>query len=130
MTAKVVDASAIVALLFNETTREAIVSRLREATMHAPDLLGFEVASACLKKMRAAPRDTDALLQAFYLFSELPIEFDVVDFSEALRLAHEAGLSVYDASYLLLAISLEAELVTLDNKLSRAYETLRISPSA
>lgn len=130
MIAKVVDASAIVALLFNEATCEAIVPHLREATVYAPDLLGFEVANACLKKMRASPREANALIEAFGSFSELAIEFRAINFSEALRLAHLVKLSVYDASYLLLAATLEAEIVTLDAKLSRAYETLRISTSA
>jgi predicted nucleic acid-binding protein len=50
VTDKVVDASAIVALLFNELKRDEIVPRLRDATLHAPSLIGFEVANACLKK--------------------------------------------------------------------------------
>jgi uncharacterized protein with PIN domain len=36
VTDKVVDASAIVALLFNELKREEVVSRLRNAILHAP----------------------------------------------------------------------------------------------
>ena len=130
MTAKVVDASAIVALLFDETTREVVAGNLREAALHAPELLGFEVANACLKKMRATPHEADRLMEAFELFSQLAIEFHATSFLNALDLAHRVKLSVYDASYLLLAASLKAELVTLDAKMSRAYETLRISASA
>jgi predicted nucleic acid-binding protein len=55
VTDKVVDASAVVALLFNELTRETAVERLRGALLHAPGLLEFEVANACLKKMVASP---------------------------------------------------------------------------
>jgi predicted nucleic acid-binding protein len=55
VTNKVVDASAIVALLFNELKREEVVARLRDATLCAPSLIGFEVANTCLKKIRAAP---------------------------------------------------------------------------
>jgi PIN domain nuclease of toxin-antitoxin system len=35
VTNKVVDASAAVALLFNELTREEVVARLRAASLHA-----------------------------------------------------------------------------------------------
>jgi len=127
VTDKVVDASAIVALLFNELTREAVVERLRGATLHAPLLLGFEVANACLKKMRAAPVERQALIEAFSLLDELPIAPKVVDLGEAIILAERAKLTVYDASYLWLAHALGAELVTLDEKLSRADEELRRS---
>ncbi len=129
MTGKVVDASAIVALLFDELTRELVVSRLRGRSLHAPDLLGFEVANACVKKMRAYPGESDALRQAFLCFFELEIEFEPTDLTEAVVLARQMKLSAYDASYLWLASALGVELVTLDDKLARAHERMREVPS-
>jgi predicted nucleic acid-binding protein len=70
VTDKVVDASAIVAVLFNEVTREAVVPRLRDCSPYAPALLGFVVANACLKKIRAAPGERRPLLDAFGLLGE------------------------------------------------------------
>ena len=55
MTDKVVDASAVVALLFDELTRDEVARRLSGFSPRAPDLIRFEVASACLKKIRAGP---------------------------------------------------------------------------
>ena len=46
MTDKAVGASAMVALLFNELTRETVVAPLRSASLRAPSLLEFEVARA------------------------------------------------------------------------------------
>lgn len=129
MTDKVVDASAVVALLFNELTRDAVALRLRDASLHAPDLLGFEVANACVKKMQAYPSERGILLQAFASFFELDIELEPVDLSEAIVLAHGAKLSLYDASYLWLARAHDAELVTLDEKLARAHRSLQRSRS-
>ena len=48
-----------------------------------------------------------------------------VDHSAVLALAQRTGLTGYDASYLLLARTLEAELVTLDRQLAAAAETFR-----
>jgi predicted nucleic acid-binding protein len=129
VTDKVVDASAIVALLFNELTREEIVHRLRDATLHAPSLIGLEVANACLKKIRAAPAERPALLEAFSLLDALSISLVTVDLDAAVALAERTKLSLYDASYLWLARALGAELVTLDDKLARADEDLRRSKS-
>jgi predicted nucleic acid-binding protein len=124
VTDKVVDASAVVALLFNELTREEIVPRLRDATLSAPSLIGFEVANACLKKIRATPAEQQALLEAFSLFDALSISLVTVDLGAALVLAERTKLTLYDASYLWLAHALGAELVTLDAKLARADEDL------
>jgi predicted nucleic acid-binding protein len=125
VTDKVIDASAIVALLFNELTREEIVLRLRGATLHAPNLIGFEVANACLKKIRAVPAERQALLEAFSLLDGLSISLEAIDLGAAIALAERTKLTLYDASYLWLARALGAELVTLDDKLGRADEDLR-----
>ena len=125
MTDKVVDAVAIVALLFNELARETVVARLRGASLRAPSLLEFEVASACLKKIRATPNERQALLAAFALLPELSITLETIDLGEAISLAERTKLSLYDASYLWLARALRAELVTLDDKLARTDEAMR-----
>jgi predicted nucleic acid-binding protein len=125
VTDKVVDASAIVALLFNELTRETVVGQLRGASLHAPSLIEFEVASACLKKIRATPGERLALLAAFALLPELSITPETIDAGEAIALAEQAKLSLYDASYLWLARALNAELVTLDDELSRTDKATR-----
>jgi predicted nucleic acid-binding protein len=125
VTDKVVDASAVVALLFDEVPQENIVARLRDASLHAPTLVEFEVASACLKKMRASPGQRDALLRAFSLFNALSIALQGINFAETIALADRTKLSIYDASYLWLARAIDAELVTLDDKLARAERELR-----
>ena len=125
MTDKVVDASAIVALLFNELTQKKVVARLRGASLHAPALLEFEAANACLKKMRASPGERQMLLEAFSLLNALSIAPERIDLAEAIALAERTKLSLYDASYLWLARALDAELVTLDEKLARADKRLR-----
>jgi predicted nucleic acid-binding protein len=127
VTDKVVDASAIVALLFDELTREEIVPRLREATLRAPSLIGFEVANACLKKIRVAPAERERLLEAFFLLDGLSISLETINLHAAIVLAERMKLSLYDASYLWLAHALGAELVTLDDRLARADEDMRRS---
>jgi predicted nucleic acid-binding protein len=125
--AKVVDASAVVALLFNEVTRDLVVARLRGASLHAPSLLGFEVANACLKKMRASPAERQALLEAFSLFDQLSVVAEPIDLGAAIAVAEQTELSLCDASYLWLARALGAELVTLDGKLAHVdHESRRV----
>lgn len=120
MTVKVVDASALVALLLAESQAAAVASQLSGASLVAPHLLAFEVANTCLKKMRRDPGQEGILLSAFAAFMRMPIKTVEVDHEAALRLAQESGLTAYDASYLWLARKLDAELVTLDKQLTVA----------
>ncbi len=120
MPVKVVDASAVAALLFGEPEAEEVAARLRGCELVAPALLPFEIASVRLKKLKRHPEQREALLAAHRLFARLGIALSDVDLPEAVELAQRAGLSAYDASYLWLARRLRAELVTLDARLARA----------
>ncbi len=112
-------------MLFNELTREEIVPRLREATLRAPSLIGFEVANACLKKIRAAPAEREALLEAFSLFDALSISLEAVNLDAAIVLAERMKLSLYDASYLWLARALSSLTGSLSRLIGRSLPKLR-----
>ena len=120
MRVKVVDASAIAALLFGEPEAEAVAGRLGDARLVAPALLHFELANVCLIKSRRHPDQQPALTAAFRLRDRLAVEEVAVDHDGALELAAATGLTAYDASYLWLARKLGAELVTLDKQLAKA----------
>ena len=120
MAVKVVDASALAALLFGEPEGAAIAARLEDAHLVAPALIGFELANVYLIKTRRHPKQAQALTAAFELRYRLGGEEVVIDLDQALGLAVQTGLTCYDASYLWLARQLKAELVTLDRQLERA----------
>lgn len=111
---KVVDASAIIALLFDEPEAGAIASKIQKSWLVAPVLIDFELANACLTKIRRRPTERDELVSAFLKRSQFAIEIQPVDHIGVLELAEATGLTAYDASYLWLARALSAELVTLE----------------
>jgi predicted nucleic acid-binding protein len=123
MAAKVVDASALAALLFGEPEAGIVADRLEDADLVAPALLDFEIASVCLKKLRGNPQQREALLATFAIYARMSIEIVAIDHADALALADTCGLSSYDAAYLWLAQKLSAELVTLDKRLQTAGST-------
>jgi len=120
MAVKVVDASAVAALLFSEPEAEVVASALDGAELVAPTLLSFELTNVCLTKCRRHPDLRQALLAAFQLRGRLGIAETAVDHRDVLELALKYGLTAYDASYLVLARKLGAELVPLDEALTRA----------
>jgi predicted nucleic acid-binding protein len=120
MDVKVVDASALAAVLFSEPEAEIVRGRLEGARLAAPALLFFELANVCLVKMRRNPAQRDTLRAAFELVDRFEVSIIAVDHGAVLDLAGLVGLTAYDASYLSVAQALRAELVTLDRKLSAA----------
>ncbi len=124
MDVKVVDASALAAIMFDEPEGEEVAVRLEDARLIAPVLLSFEIVNVCLTKLRRNPEVRAAILEAFVLQAGLTIESAHVDHASVLILAEQTRLTGYDASYLWLAQRLNAALVTLDGPLRRAAATL------
>lgn len=71
---KVVDASALAALLFGEPEAETVASALNGARLVAPSLLAFELTNVCLMKCRRHPDLHDALVTGFQMRDRLGIE--------------------------------------------------------
>jgi predicted nucleic acid-binding protein len=120
MAVKVVDVSALSAVLFGEPEGEAVARSLGEGRLVTPMLLSFELANVCVVKCRRHPTQREALIEAFGYRTRLAIEELAIDHDAARALAEETGLTAYDASYLWLSRTLSAELITLDRRLQVA----------
>lgn len=121
MPVRVVDASALGALLFGEPEAEKVAGSLSEGVLAAPALLPFELASIALKKIASDPDSEGVVLDNLALHARMRIETVAVDQAGVVHLAHEVGLTTYDAAYLWLFSRLGAdELVTLDRELASA----------
>ncbi len=117
----VVDASALAAVVFQEPKGEAIRDYLNGALVFAPPLLRFEMANVAWKKVRQQPARGAEILGALAAVDRRSnISWQDVQPIDVVLMARATGLSVYDASYLWLAGSLGAELVTLDERLAAA----------
>lgn len=122
---KVVDASALGTLVFGEPKARDVARRLSGATLTAPTLLRYEMASICLKKLGRYPEQRIGLLEMLDHFERMDLQELPVPVEDVVVLAESEKLTVYDAAYLWLARTLEAELVTLDAKLKRASSRRR-----
>lgn len=117
MVVKVVDASALAAVLFNEPEADAVAVRLAGSALAAPALIEYEIGNTCWKKCRRDPGSAAALRAALAALRGLDLKLHDVDVAGTLRLAEKHGVTFYDASYLWLAGALEATLVSLDGRL-------------
>jgi predicted nucleic acid-binding protein len=123
--ARVVDASALAAVLFGEPAGDAVAQRLGRAALVTTAMLRFEIANTCWKKLRRHPEERAALIEAHRLLDQMELYELEVRLPEVVLLAEREGLTAYDASYLWLAQELDVELVTLDDELSRAAARTR-----
>jgi predicted nucleic acid-binding protein len=116
----VVDASVLAAVIFQEAGHEALADRLRGAAVFAPAILRFEMANVAWKKIRRQPADGVAILTQLRsaMDSASGIQWTDVNVTDVVLVAQATGLTAYDASYLWLAGSLGADLVTLDKQLA------------
>jgi predicted nucleic acid-binding protein len=124
---KVVDASSVIALMFDEPAGAGVALQLDGGSLFAPALFGFEIVNACATKLRRHPDLRDEILQAFALQGGVAIETAEVDHAAVLALAERFRLTGYDASYLWLAQRLGGELVTLDRPLGCAAAALGLA---
>ena len=120
MPAKVVDASVIAAIAFEEPRAGEAELLLKETNLFAPTLLAYELTNVALKKARKDLNQAGAIGRALLIALRLAIRWIEVDHGAVLRLALDTGLTTYDASYLYLARSLDIPLVTFDERLRAA----------
>jgi predicted nucleic acid-binding protein len=126
MSFKVVDASALAAILFGEPGAQAVVEALADSKLLAPTLIEYELGNTCLKKCRRYPGLARQLRSSFGEMKSLDLRLYDVDSPATLALAGIHFLSFYDASYLWLAQELRLPLVTLDARMRKAYHDWRV----
>jgi predicted nucleic acid-binding protein len=119
MAAKVIDTSALAAVVFAQPDGQRIADQLEEHDLVAPHLLPFELANVCLTKIRRHPAKRELLLAGYEMANRLPLTFMAVNMTEVVALAEAKKLTAYDASFLWLVHQLDVELVTLDKTLAK-----------
>ena len=122
MTRQIVcDAPVVVALLLDAGPHGAwATSALADASLAAPNLVMFEASNVIRRHELAGLVSADLAAQAHADLLDLPIEFWPFELLASRVWQLRANLSSYDASYVALAELIEASLVTLDSRISRA----------
>jgi predicted nucleic acid-binding protein len=115
----VVDTSALAALAFGEPEAESVARKMTGFALMSPNLLWYELASVCLKKIKSYPEKKSDILIAFQLAANLQIELVEVDYNAVVALAQETNLTSYDATYLWLSRECSGLLITLDQQLNK-----------
>jgi len=126
----VVDASVVLKWLLAEASEEAdevLETHLNGSDpLVAPELLYYEIGNVLVTKTKLSAQETSDL---FGYFVDLHIEaysLGADEYKTTIDLAHRYKLSVYDAAYLALAMTLDTRLVTADRRFATRAAGMKI----
>ncbi len=118
----VLDASAVVELLFNTVRGRGVHGRIAdlELSLHAPALLDVEVAQVVRRYVQLGKMESSRGLQALAQLEQLDVERYLHEslLSRIWQLRH--NFTAYDAAYVALAEVLGATLLTADSGMATA----------
>ena len=127
----VLDASAALEAAFDDESGvvgAAVTDRLASDSAYVPSLWFSELVQALLQAVRRGRLSLEsarAMLAAIVDCSITAVP-DHLETRALLDIAHQTGLSAYDASYLLLAVDMGLELATCDRQLRAAAERVGV----
>ena len=135
----VIDASSLVALVLPEQYSEWVEKQISEVLyIHAPSLIAYEASNALWKKhVLLRIIDEEKYYNAVRVIEKmLDYIVNIHDYKEFLKKARDLALkekiTIYEASYIALAIKLKTKLITLDkklkNKVSKTLKNIIITP--
>ena len=129
MSVFVVDASVVLKWFLPEIHSEAARRLLDGAHQYiAPDLLFPEVGNAVWKKVRRGEMTRQEGQRLIFDLAAVAVETIATRglIGDACAMAMASGQTVYDATYLALAVRLETRLITADQRLERAVAANRV----
>lgn len=125
----VVDASFILANFFPDEQSETALSYFNQfkhsiIEFISSPLLPFEVINGLLNAIKRKRIDEEEAAAFLKAFTDLGILYEPIDQTTAFQLARDKKLTIYDASYLSLALKYKVPLLTFDKHLKPFSQSL------
>jgi predicted nucleic acid-binding protein len=123
----VIDTSAIIAVLINESHKQQLLKLTDGETLIAPLSLHWEIGnalSAMLKRNRMTHEQAQLAVDSYEC---IPIRFVEISLSHAVEIAAQQKIYAYDAYMLACALKYRTPLLTLDQGLEQTARHLGIN---
>ena len=126
----ILDASVILKMIFEEQDTN-IALQLREnhitgkEKMAAPELLYYELANVLATKTPLSVKSSSSALAEIFNLEIETYTLGVEEFLSSINLSNKYKISVYDASYMILAKRLNCNFITADVKLVKKTKDLK-----
>ena len=123
----VIDTSALIAVIVGEPERAKIIAITAGNTLIGPGSIPWEIGNAFSAMFKQDRLSFDGARKGVEIFYSIPIRFVESDITNALRLSKETNMYAYDAYLLDCAIRYKSPLLTLDLKLKKAAQSIKIN---
>ncbi len=126
----VLDASVILKWVLDEESQGTVARTYRDRHLRGgnpivvPELLYYEMASALGSKTSLTPKEA---IEGFNTIMETDLESHRLsgeDFGQAIKMARQFKISLYDSSYIALAKALSCDFITADAALVKRVKSL------
>jgi predicted nucleic acid-binding protein len=122
----VADASAFLAVLLDEESREWVIERTSGYGVVSPEILPYEIANALINVRRKGRLTEREVLKAFSISQRIAVKLLPVKISEAMKLALKFGIYAYDAFYIQCSLETKLPLISLDSRMCEIATSLSI----
>ena len=120
------DASAIMAIILNESNRDKVIKITENALLLSPEIISFEIGNALINLNRKQKISEEELLGAYKKYTSIPLRIMRINIEKSLRIAYKFHIYAYDAYYLEIASRLRLPLITFDEQMKRVALSLNI----
>ena len=126
----VLDASIILKLIFKENDTPLALKLMEnhitgEEKISAPELLYYELANVLATKVLISVKNASSALAEIFNLEIETFTLGIEEFLTSIGVSHKYTISVYDASYVVLAERLNCDFITADVKLFRKITDLK-----
>ena len=122
----VIDTSALIAVIVGEPERAKIIGITAGHSLIGPGSIPWEIGNAFSAMFKQDRLSLDDAKKGVEIFQTIPIRYVETDITNALRLSKEINMYAYDAYLLDCAIRYKSPLLTLDQKLKAAAQSIKI----
>lgn len=122
----VIDTSALISVIVGEPERAKIIAITTGNTLIGPGSIPWEIGNAFSVMFKQDRLSLDDAKKGVEIFQSIPIRYVETDITNALRLSKEINMYAYDAYLLDCAIRYKSPLLTLDLKLKKAAQSIKI----
>jgi len=122
----VLDTSALVAVIINEPERDRIIELTIGKTLIGPGSIPWEIGNAFSAMFKQNRLTLDEAKNGLEIFNTIPFRYIKPNFVATLEISKQTNMYAYDAYFLDCAIRYQAPLLTLDKKLKKTAQNLKI----
>lgn len=122
----VIDTAALIAVIVGEPERNRIVEVTTGNTLIGPGSIQWEIGNAFSAMFKQNKLTLEEARKGLIIFDSISFRYIKPDFINALKISKQANIYAYDAYFLDCAIRHKAPLLTLDQKLKKAAQNLKV----